>query len=219
MLMFNTGFSSNVFSQYFTNELIGPEQLTDNEKLLTTNFSPKRLKDFSTGRYCARRALATIGYKPSAILIGQNNEPLWPHGAVGSISHSGQFTGAVVGLGSHFKCIGIDIETTGKINADMWDMLYTPAEQDFLNSYTGEELAFYTTLLFSFKESFYKMQYPLTHTFLEFTDVEVNLQDDGFKLIVIKEIDEKNSLPQHFPMYYLQEKNQVITLCYLANNH
>ena len=217
--MFKLDFSSDVFSQYFTAEAVGQEELTSLEKAAASNFSPKRLKDFSTGRFCARKALAELGYAPSDIPIGENNQPLWPDGTVGSISHSGQLTGAVVGLSSHFLSIGLDIETTGKISADMWNIIYTPAEQQFLNAFGSEELPYYTTLLFSFKESFYKMQHPLTNTFLEFTDVEVKLHDDKIGLTVIKDFDGKNRLPHSIPMYHLKEKNQVITLCYLANNN
>ncbi len=215
--MFNTNFTSNIFSQYFTDEVFGLNELTANEKKLTTSFAAKRLHDFSTGRYCAHRALAAIGYPHAEILTGADNQPVWPEGAVGSISHSGKLTGAIVGLRPHFLSIGIDIETTGKIKPDVWRLIYTPTEQDFLNKFTGEELAFYTTLLFSFKESFYKMQHPLTHTFLEFTDVEVFFNGNIFELTILKDFDAKKALPQTVPLHYHQHNNQVITFCYLGN--
>jgi len=217
MKIFDTNFPSNIFSQYFTDEFVGSEHLTDNEKVITPKFSIKRLKEFSTGRFCARQALMELGYAPTDILKGTDNEPLWPDGITGSISHSGQFTGAIVGSTSNFTAIGIDIETIGKITSDMWDILYTPAEQQFLNAFASKQLAFYTTLIFSFKESFYKMQFPLTKTFLEFTDVEVNLHKNIFEVKIIKEFAPSVLLPTSFLLYH-QQKNQVITLCYSVNN-
>jgi 4'-phosphopantetheinyl transferase EntD len=217
--MLKLDFLSYTYAQYFTDEVVGPEELTDSEKLLIGNFSPKRLRDFCTGRFCARQALSTFGYNQPDILVGNSNEPLWPEGIVGSLSHSGQLTGAIVGLSSHFLSIGIDIETIGKINTDMWDLLYTHAEQRYLKRFTGEVLAYYTTLLFSFKESFYKMQHLLTGTFLEFTDVEVNLRGESFEITVLKEFIGKNNLLDTVSLYQLQQKNQIITLCYLVNNN
>ena len=99
----------------------------------------------------------------------------------------------------------------------MWDIIYTTAEKNFLNAFTEEEMAFYTTLLFSFKESFYKMQHPVTKTFLEFTDVEVCLHESVFEIKVVKEFDGRNKLPQAMPLHFSQQNDQVITFCYLTN--
>jgi 4'-phosphopantetheinyl transferase EntD len=148
--------------------------------------------------------------------VGDDKQPIWPAGYVGSISHSGKLAGAVVAKVSHIKSIGLDIETIGKIKPEMWRILYTEAETKFLNSFAGEELAYYTTLLFSFKESFYKLQFPLTKTFLNFTDVEVKSFDNKFDLRVLKEFSGKKMISEAISLHYLQKKDQVITLSYLT---
>lgn len=213
--MFDLGLSSTLFSQHFTADFVGDDELTINEKQAASQFSGKRLKDFSTGRYCARKALAAIGHENAEILVGDDKQPIWPTGYVGSISHSGKLVGAVAAKASRVKSIGLDIETIGKIKPDMWQLLYTEDETDFLNSFTGEELAYYTTLLFSFKESFYKLQFPLTKTFLNFTDVEVKYFGNKFELQVLKEFSGKKTLSDAIPLHHLQKKDQIITLCYL----
>ena len=213
--MFDLGLQSPLFSQHFTAIFVGDEELTLNEKQATNQFSEKRLKDFSTGRYCARQALAAIGHENAEILVGNDKQPIWPNGYVGSISHSSKLVGAVVGKVSQVKSIGLDIETIGKIKPDMWRILYTDAEAEFLTTFTGEELAYCTTLLFSFKESFYKLQFPLTKTFLNFTDVEIKSFGNRFELQVLKEFPGKKLLSGTIPLYHLQEKNQLVTLCYL----
>jgi 4'-phosphopantetheinyl transferase EntD len=213
--MFDFGISPTPFSQHFTADFVGDEELTLNEKKVASSFSGKRIKDFSTGRYCARRALANIGYENAEILVGDERQPIWPTGYVGSISHSSKLAGAVVGKAAQLGSIGLDIETIGKIKPDMWRLLYTATETQFLAGFTGEELAYYTTLLFGFKESFYKLQYPLTNTFLNFTDVEVVNFGNNFELRVLKEFLGRNLLPDAISLYYVEEKDQLITLCYL----
>ena len=48
-------------------------------------FSLKRLSDFSTGRYCAIKALEQLGIQDAIIPIGEDRAPIWPEGIVGSI--------------------------------------------------------------------------------------------------------------------------------------
>lgn len=213
--MFDLGIS-HLFSQHFTTEFIGDDKLTANEKLFSSNFSGKRLKDFSTGRYCARKALAKIDCVNAEILMGNDKQPIWPKGYVGSISHSNKLVGAVACKDYQIRSIGLDIETIGKIKPQMWRLLYTKAESEFLNTFTGEDLAYHTTLIFSFKEAFYKLQYPLTKTFLEFTDVEIKHFGSKFELQVLKEFPTKKSLSGTLNLQYLLKKDQLITLCYLA---
>lgn len=214
--MFDLGLSPSLFSQYFMADFVGDEVLTINERKVTGQFSGKRLKDFSTGRYCARKALAAIGHENAEILVGDNKQPIWPIGYVGSISHSAKLAGAVVSKASRVKSIGLDIETIGKIKPEMWRLLYTEAESDFLNSFTGEEQAYYTTLIFSCKEAFYKLQYPLTKTFLEFTEIEIKSFGNKFDLVVLKEFSAKKLLTGPVHLHHLQKNDQLITLCYLV---
>jgi 4'-phosphopantetheinyl transferase EntD len=214
--MFDPGLLPPLFSQHFTTEFVVDDELTANEKSYTTTFSGKRLKDFSTGRYCARKALVDLGCTDTEILMGDYKQPIWPKGYVGSISHSGKLVGAVTAKASKVKSIGLDIETIGKIKPEMWRLLYTEAESDFLNSFTGEEQAYYTTLIFSYKEAFYKLQYPLTKTFLNFTDAEVKAIGNVFELQILKEFSDKNLLSSRIYLHHLQKKDQVITLCYLT---
>ncbi len=195
---------------------MGAEELMPNEKLLITNFANKRLKDFSTGRFCARKAMEYLGYEPHEILMGADKQPIWPKGIVGSISHTSKLTGAIVGLNSQIKAIGLDIETIGKINPEMWRLLYTENEKIFLNSLQPEQVAYYTTLFFSFKESFYKMQHPLTNTYLDFIDVEISELDDQFTIKILKEFPENRLLPDATLLHHQQENNQIITWCYLV---
>jgi 4'-phosphopantetheinyl transferase EntD len=55
-----------------------------------------RLREFATGRSCARQALAGLGLAPAPILRGAKREPLWPAGIVGSITHCRGYRAAAV---------------------------------------------------------------------------------------------------------------------------
>jgi 4'-phosphopantetheinyl transferase EntD len=203
------------FFQYFTDNFIGPETLTDAEKAFVQRAVQQRVNQFSTGRFCAKQALQQLGITNVEILQGDGKEPLWPANTVGSISHSKKMAGAVVAAADILVSIGLDIETIGGVRPDMWDMLYLPSEQAYLNTYTGDALALQTTILFSGKEAFYKFQYPLTKTFLDFTDVEMILVNGQFQLRVIKDFPGKELLPSSIKIHYTLIDNQVITLCYL----
>ena len=140
-------------------------------------FSPKRLSDFSTGRYCAIKALEQLGIKDATIPIGKDKAPVWPDGIVGSISHCDSLTGAIVAKRSDHISLGLDIEEIGRVTPDLWDLVFTEKEKNYLTSLSDKNKLVQSTAIFSIKEAFYKFQYPLTKTFLDFLDVEVALPD------------------------------------------
>jgi 4'-phosphopantetheinyl transferase EntD len=138
-------------------------------------FSQKRLADFSTGRYCAIKALEQLGIQDAIIHIGEDRAPIWPEGIVGSISHSDSLTGAIVAKNSDHISLGLDIEEIGRVTPDLWDLVFTDNEKDYLFRLSYEDTLVQSTAIFSIKEAFYKFQHPLTKTYLDFLDVEVTL--------------------------------------------
>ena len=217
-MLINFRIQNTPFNQYFTTEFVGPETLTPAEKAIVERAVPQRVKQFSTGRFCAKQALQALGITNAEILQGDGKKPLWPADTVGSISHSKSMAGAVVAPADKLVSIGMDIETIGGVRPDMWDMLYRPSERAYLANYTGDALALQTTILFSGKEAFYKFQYPLTKTFLDFTDVEMILVNGQFQLRVIMDFPGKEVLPHTIRIHHTLIDNQVITLCYLEQS-
>ena len=155
-------------------------------------FSPKRLTDFSTGRYCALKALEQLGIKDVIIPIGANREPIWPEGIVGSISHCDSLAGAIVAKSSDHISLGLDIEEIGRVTPDLWDLVFTENEKNYLSGLSDENKCVQSTVIFSIKEAFYKFQHPLTKTFLDFLDVEVEMQD-FYNVRVLSEIISESS--------------------------
>ena len=77
------------------------------EARLTAGMAERRRRDFLVGRLAARRALAALGV-PSAPVLLAGERPLFPHPAVGSISHSCGVGVALAGLGD--VTVGVDLE-------------------------------------------------------------------------------------------------------------
>lgn len=167
-------------------------------------FSQKRLEDFSTGRYCAMKALDQLGMKDIVIPIGPNREPIWPEGVVGSISHCDTLAGAIVAKKSDHISLGIDIEEFGRVTPDLWDLVFTENEKNYLSGLSDEDKRVQSTAIFSIKEAFYKFQHPLTKTFLDFLDVEVALPDLMRVNVFADSIDANSVIRNNRVSYYLE---------------
>jgi 4'-phosphopantetheinyl transferase EntD len=127
----------------------------------------KRRREFAFGRACARAALGAS----VAIAVGQGGAPIWPAGVSGSITHTDDYAAAVVARTGH---IGIDVELLARI-ADVAGL----AERVALASERHVPVG----VVFSAKESVYKCLYPTAGQFLEFADVELAFDRDGFRVL------------------------------------
>lgn len=204
-------------SQYFTADFKDIACLLPTEAAIVQQSSEKRRADFSTGRYCAHQALAALkaDYK-QPILQGPGKQPVWPDGFVGSISHSAKLSGAVVAAQNSVIAVGLDIETIGGVQADMWDLLFHPDEQALIRSKQTEVDAWATTL-FSLKESFYKLQYPLTGKFLDFKELIIRHDGGRFCFTVTQPLyDLSPVVLSSIQVQWVQVTKQIITLCYIA---
>jgi len=135
-----------------------------------------RVREFAAGRACARSAMVQLGRAPVAVPAGSDRAPDWPAGLVGSITHTKGYCASVVALASLYAGIGLDVERVGAVGSDLWPRLYTPWELAWLERQPVAMRDEAATLLFCAKEAFYKSQYPTTGRWLEFDDVEVELE-------------------------------------------
>ena len=178
---------------------------------INNRFSPKRIADFSTGRYCAIKALEQLGIQGAIIPIGEDRAPIWPKGIVGSISHCDSLIGAIVAKNSDHISLGLDIEEIGRVTPDLWDLVFTENEKNYLSGFSDEEKHVQSTTVFSIKEAFYKFQHPLTKTFLDFLDVEAALPDLTGVHVLADFIDPNSVIRNNRVSYYL-EMGCVITI-------
>jgi 4'-phosphopantetheinyl transferase EntD len=131
--------------------------------------------EFASGREAARSALMKLGCPNVAIEIGEGGCPKWPAGYTGSISHSCGYAIAIASKIYHHIGLAIDIEATDSISTDLWPHVFTSSEIENLESLRPIERPMIAAISFSAKEAFYKLQFPFTQTWLDFTDVEVKL--------------------------------------------
>ena len=200
---------------YFTQSSFTPHkhELPLHNLSLPSNhqLSQKRLADFSTGRYCAIKALEQLGINNSIIPIGKDREPIWPEGIVGSISHCDSLTGAIVAKSSDHISLGLDIEEIGRVTPDLWDLVFTENEKNYLSGLSEENMLVQSTAFFSIKEAFYKFQHPLTKTFLDFLDVEVVMPGLNQVKVLVETI-EPSSIIRRNKVMYLIENECIISL-------
>jgi 4'-phosphopantetheinyl transferase EntD len=150
-----------------------------------------RRAEFATARLCARRGLAALGVAPAPLVPAGDRAPTWPEGIVGSISHTRGYCAVVLGRSPPLRSIGLDVEVVRELEAGVVDLILTEHERSWLRSAAREASRSESEealLFFGAKEAFYKCQYPLTHRFLEFHDVELDgpPRDGRFSVTVRK---------------------------------
>lgn len=135
---------------------------------------PKRRREFSTVRACARAALTRIGVPPAPIVPGHRGAPAWPVGVVGSMTHCAGYRACAVARADDVTTIGIDAEPALPLPDGVLDAVASPAEQAALAALTREspDVA-WDRLLFSAKEAVYKAWFPLTRAPLDFSEAVV----------------------------------------------
>jgi 4'-phosphopantetheinyl transferase EntD len=161
---------------------------------------PTRAQEFAAGRVCARRALADFGLEDFPIERAADRQPIWPHGMVGSITHTVGFCAAVVAARTTAAAIGLDSEGVGGtplggtplggippgatgpgsarprgVKPHLWPSICVAPEIEWLGTLPESQRIPAATLIFSAKEAFYKCQYPLTQQRLGFHDARVEL--------------------------------------------
>jgi 4'-phosphopantetheinyl transferase EntD len=156
--------------------------------------SNKRKLEFSTGRRCAAKALSARGISNAAIPAGENREPVWPPGIIGSISHCKDKCGAVIAGKSDLKSIGFDIESIKTLKNDIGRVVCTNREKKWLKDNRQQPYNVLMILIFSLKESVYKCIYQAQQIKLGFKDINIipDLDEGTAEIVFNKELDAPN---------------------------
>ncbi|MFL6128432.1 MAG: 4'-phosphopantetheinyl transferase [Mycobacteriales bacterium] len=147
------------------------EGLLPEEEALVARAVAKRRAEFTTGRTCARRALARLGLPPAPLLSGAKREPLWPPGVVGSLTHCAGYCAAAVAWAHEVATVGIDAEPHDRLPDGVLARVSLPAERVRLRQLPAG--VHWDRLLFSAKESVYKAWFPLARCWLGFEDARL----------------------------------------------
>jgi len=151
----------------------------------------RRRHEFAAGRACARRAMSALGYAARSLPVGEDRMPRWPDGLVGSISHTRGMVAVAVAPGDRVRSVGLDLERPDRMREALWSRICTDAELERVRALPGVERNRRVGATFSTKECFYKCQYPVSHAWLGFHDVEVELEPDAGRFVarLLVEVD------------------------------
>ncbi|MET8909936.1 4'-phosphopantetheinyl transferase superfamily protein [Micromonospora sp. NPDC004551] len=150
------------------------------EEPVVANSVPKRRREFTTVRHCARRALSRLGLPPAPILPGVRGAPSWPAGVVGSMTHCEGYRAAVLARVGAVASVGVDAEPHATLPDGVLEAIALPAERARTAALAATDAAVrWDRLLFSAKESVYKAWFPLTHRWLDFAEADITLDPGG----------------------------------------
>ena len=153
-------------------------KLPDTEFACVSNAIPGRQREFIAGRVLARTLAQQLGVEYSSLIRQQDRTPAWPETLTGCITHCKTYCAVAVGRKEFYPAVGLDIETIGRVDHDLWGSVFTEREIKYLKTLPMEQASYAATAIFSAKESFYKFQYNYTHAWVEFHDVEVVFYDE-----------------------------------------
>ena len=99
---------------------------------------------------------------------------------MGSISHTADTCMAVVGLREQLNVagLGLDVEVTDRLTPDLYGQILVESERRAIDSQSEADRRVAASEIFGAKEAFYKAQFPLTRSWVDFTDVRVTRQGD-----------------------------------------
>lgn len=159
--------------------------LSPAELACTGGMIPARVREFAQGRNAARRALASLGVPPTALVpAAGDRHPAWPRGVTGSISHTRGLCAAAatrVGLlveGGPVYTLGLDVEGAEPLEHSVARELCRPDELAALEAGPAPAPG-WPKLVFAMKEAAYKAWYPETRTTLAFEEMVVSARADG----------------------------------------
>ncbi|WP_067503296.1 4'-phosphopantetheinyl transferase [Actinoplanes sp. TFC3] len=158
----------------------GEETLFPGEPALIAKAVPKRRGEFTTVRWCARRAMQDLGIPPAPILTGERGAPIWPSGIVGSMTHCPGYRAAALARAGEVGGIGIDAEVHGPLPDGVLDLVALPSEKQHLSALGSQwPETWWGRLLFSAKESVYKVWFPRTKEWLGFEEAELTFAPES----------------------------------------
>ncbi|WP_344524367.1 4'-phosphopantetheinyl transferase family protein [Streptomyces albiaxialis] len=167
-------------SEAFTDAEGPPEKHLYPEELeIVEDAVPSRRREFATGRVCARRALRGLGVPPAPLLRNRRGAPQWPEGVTGSMTHCAGYRAAAVARRGDVLGLGIDAEPNEALPEGVLEAIALPREQEWVAALSRKEPGVHWgRLLFSAKESVFKVWYPLTRRELGFEEALIEADPD-----------------------------------------
>jgi enterobactin synthetase component D len=173
-----------------------PEEdfLYPEENKLVEKAVPKRQDEFKAGRFCAKTALEFFHVPNPLILSGSNQQPLWPDGFSGSITHCDGMYGAAAAKTDEYKSLGFDIEVIQRkvSEKEIAKRVCVSEELADMESLSDKDFQIAARTIFSAKESIYKCLFPLVGKYFGFQAVRIQLnrENHSFCAFLLKTLND-----------------------------
>ncbi|MEH0938649.1 4'-phosphopantetheinyl transferase family protein [Micromonospora psammae] len=136
-----------------------------------------RRQDFTAGRSCARRAMAALGLPAAPVPAAADRSPVWPAGLVGTITHTRGYCAAAVARATDVRSVGMDAERLRELKPGVRRLICRPEEERWCARLPAG--VHWPLVLFSAKETVYKVWHPVVGSWLDFQDATVELDPDA----------------------------------------
>ncbi|WP_337842005.1 4'-phosphopantetheinyl transferase superfamily protein [Rheinheimera sp.] len=182
----------------------------------------KRQAEFLAGRYAAFKAMQLLWpLRPlPQIGIAAQRQPLWPAGALGSITHAAHWACCLISRAEQTGYLGIDLETwlTVEQARQLCGEIHNREEQELLCS-LGLTAAQATTLIFSAKESLFKAVHPYAHQFFGFDAATVKTAEPGTVWLELKpELAKAWQVAERYSVNYQLLPEHVFTILHSGSS-
>lgn len=166
---------AEVFDDRYDNGELLPDEAAAIERAV-----PKRRREFTAARICAREALERAGLPVVPILRGASGAPGWPPGVVGSLTHCAGYRACAVARAAVVAAIGVDAEPHAGLPDGVLRLVASESEQARLADLglVAPDTC-WDKILFSAKESVYKAWSPMTGQWLGFDQADVEISPGG----------------------------------------
>ncbi|EKT62219.1 enterobactin synthase subunit EntD [Providencia burhodogranariea] len=170
----------------------------------------KRQAEHLAGRIAASYAIKQLTGCIEVLKMGDQNEPIWPSGIRGSISHDNNLALSIA-LNNRDALVGIDIETIlNEFGAkQIWQEVITLDEQ---KQFGDLPFSLGVILAFSAKESLYKALHCHVNRFFDFFSAEVIQITQNTLTLKLTETLAIFPVGAKFTLHWQQLGQQVITL-------
>ncbi len=177
--MIESLFSEPVVTLEATEDMWSAPLLPEEEASLSPRAVLKRRREFTAGRVCARAALERLGVRGFAVRAAPDRTPIWPPGIVGSLSHCADACGVAIARQGSIVGLGLDVERARELEGRVVALVCSARERARFETLPELPARLGAMAVFCAKESAYKCHYPLAQTFLDFHDVEIELDPAG----------------------------------------
>lgn len=208
-----------IVARHSAPDLAHVASLYADERMAIARAVAKRQAEFATARVLARHALSELGIAAQSLPPNADRSPSWPPGIAGSITHTDGLCAVAVAPLAHVRSLGLDAETATPLAENLLPMICTPSERRWLQTQPEAERGAIAKLIFSAKEAFYKCQHPLTKTFLDFLDVEIEFgAPDRFVAIVRRGLEHADPAVLRTQGRYARRDGRVFTTVVLSRD-